>query len=118
MFRYSQQTNAFIRADNDKNVGLHDCKATHISWNDGELSFYFPNGFWVEQQVGACRKSFYTGEARVEFPLLYHDDTDVTIYIFTKENDKTIRDECVLEDFIKLINEKKYQLEFLYAYIG
>ena len=118
MCKYSYQMDTYDSAGKEESVGLHDCNATRVSLNDGVISFYFQDGFYVVQKNGDDRKVFYTGEAQVEFPLLYPDDVDVTIYIFTKENGKTIREEYEFEDFMKLINEKMYSLEFLYEFIG
>lgn len=92
MYRYSYQTGTANIVE-EESVSLHDCKATQISLKEGTLSFYFPDGFYVARNGSDGRKVFYTGEAKVEFPLLYPDDTDITIYVFTEENGET----CVCE---------------------
>ncbi len=116
-YRYFHQTNAkgIIK---EESVDLHDCRAAEMSLQEGILSFCFPDGFYVMRNDSEGRKIFYTGEAQVEFPLLCPDEDGITIYVFTKDNDKTIREEYTAEDFMKLINEKSYSLEFLYSYIG
>lgn len=118
MYKYSHQLNTYDSAGKEGSVGFHDCKATRISLEDGVLTFYFQDGFDVVKEIGDLKKVYYTGESRLEFPLLYPDEIDVLIYIFTNDNGKTIREECELGDFMKLINEKKYSLEFLYEYVG
>ncbi|HBI60239.1 MAG TPA: hypothetical protein DDY31_03340 [Lachnospiraceae bacterium] len=117
MYRYFHQTNAEGIIE-EESVGLHDCRADRMSLQKGMLSFYFSDGFYVMRNDSAGRKVFYTEEAQAEFPLLYSDADDITIYVFTEENEKTIREEYTVDDFINLINEKSYSLEFLYSYIG
>lgn len=117
MYRYFHQTNAEGITEKES-VGLHDCRANRMSLQEGILSFYFPDGFYIGRNDSDGRKIFYTDESQVEFPLLYSDEAGITIYVFTEENEKTIREEYTAENFMKLINEKLYSLEFLYSYIG
>lgn len=102
----------------DINISLHDCRATQILLEDKFLSFSFPDGFWVRKKDSTNDKLFYTDEGQVNFTLLYSADVAVTIYIFTEESGKTIREELTIEEFMHQMNNKLYSLEFLDSYIG
>ncbi|MDE5780343.1 MAG: hypothetical protein K2I03_02545 [Lachnospiraceae bacterium] len=108
--------------DNEgSNISLHDCRATSTSVNNGILSFYFPDGFWLGENHSDnyLKKTVRTDESKVDFHLVYKDVEDITIYIFTEEKKgKTIREECDLKNFISCINDGSYELEFLYQYKG
>lgn len=117
MYKYLHQINAEGIIE-EESVDLHDCRAARMSLQEGILCFCFPDGFYVGRNESDGRKTYYTDESQVEFPLLYSDEDGITIYVFTEEDGKTIREECTAEDFMKLINDKSYSLEFLYAYIG
>lgn len=114
--------------DNDgKYNSLHDCIATKATLENGILSFYFPDGFWVLHNHinNPYEKALRTSESKVSFELLYHDDIDAKVYIFTskkrrilrKKPRRAIRNEIDINDLIRLINQKHYYLEFLSRYI-
>lgn len=116
------EENIYKYCDNeDSHISLHDCRATSASINDGILSFYFSDGFWVGENHANnyLKKTVSTDKSKVDFHLACKNEDDVTIYVFTEEkNGKTIREEYDLKNFISCINNGTYELEFLYPYKG
>lgn len=106
----------FDKNEND-DISLHDCRATSILFSRKKLTFTFPDGFWVGEtnNQNPYGKALCTDESVVEFKLLHED---ITIYIFTEEKDKTIREEWELKEFADRINKRTWELEFLYSYKG
>lgn len=105
----------------DDNISLHDCRASHISVNDGAVSFVFDNGFLVgaNHKLNPYEEPMYTDKSDIRFYLLSKDTkNDIMIYIFTNESGRTFREECSLEDFMSMINSGSAELEFLYSYKG
>lgn len=108
----------YTHTDTDDSVlSLHDCDANRIQFENGILSFYFPNGFWVtpSHHANNCGKTVRTDFSQVD----YHIDDDVSIYVFRKNIfGKIIRIEWTLEELVHLINNNTFSLEFLYQYKG
>lgn len=109
-------------SDNNENddIILHDCRATHISSDGNILTFEFEDGFWIGEnnKQNPYGKILCTDKAEVKFTLPDEDIlSNVTVYIFTEENSKTIREEWEFEEFIRKINNGM-ELEFLYPYKG
>ena len=104
----------------DTVISLHDCRAEKVSFENGDLTFYFPDGFWVlpsneENHTEDCIK---TDASEASFHLMLDED-DVSIYVYTqKKHGKAIRRKWEVSKLIKEINSGKYQLEFLYRYVG
>jgi len=102
----------------DTVISLHDCRAEKVSFENGDLTFYFPDGFWVlpsneENHTEDCIK---TDASEASFHLMLDED-DVSIYVYTqKKHGKAIRRKWEVSKLIKEINSGKYQLEFLYQY--
>lgn len=118
-----EETNYKYHDGKDSNISLHDCRATRASVNNGILSFYFPDGFWIGENHSEnyLKKTVSTDESKVDFHLTHKSDDDVTIHIFTdtdEKNGKAIREKCGLKNFINFINDGSYELEFLYLYKG
>ena len=106
---------------NGEFISLHDCRAAKASLESNILSLYFPEGIDIEAEHpdNPYQQAAYTGEARLDFHLLYRPDVAGTIYIFTEENDtRDIRELYELSQFLNDINNRQYELEFLYTYQG
>ena len=100
---------------NNEHVGLHDCRANKISWDENILSFYFPDGIWI-WDVGDAVK---TDVAQVDFEIMDKEVDSVDIFLFKKNRSgKVIREEWGLENFINAVNNEIFELEFLYKYQG
>lgn len=97
---------------------LHDCIATKVTLENGILSFYFPDGFWILHNHinNPYKKALRTSEAKVSFELLFHDDIDVKVHVFTSKKRRIFRNKIGINDLIRLINQEHYYLEFLSRY--
>lgn len=103
----------------NKHLSLHDCKATSVSFENGVLSFFFEDGFWIasthlDNKTG---NTVRTDGSRVDFCLGRGTDEDALIYVFARKVfGKVIRDEVSLSRLTEDINSKKCTIEFLYQY--
>ena len=103
----------------NKYLTLHDCKATEISFENGVLSFFFEEGFWIAptHPENGTGNTVRTDNSRVDFHLGRETDADVLVYVFTKKAfGKVIREDIPLTKLISDINSKKCTIEFLYQY--
>lgn len=103
----------------DELISLHDCKAEKLSFENGILSFYLSDGFWVlsNHEENCFEKTVKTDAAQVQFHLVDEDKYDISIYVFTwKKFRKSIRKAWKLKKFIKAINNGSCKLEFLCQY--
>lgn len=111
----------YKHCDNESTfISLHDCHATKVFFENGILRFVFQDGIWVskEHSHNMTGKTVRTDVAEVEFFLEFGDESDITVYVFEKKLNQTVRAEWELSRLIKSLNDKKYTLEFLYQYKG
>lgn len=104
-----------------KNISLHDCRATHILLSDDEITFVFPDGFWVwgDHDEIHLDDMVRTDTAEVTVKLCGNGAEDVYPYVFTSIGiDKDVRVFYDAERLVKEVNEGNWQLEFLYRYDG
>lgn len=103
----------------DRNISLHDCKAEKMSFDNGVLSFVFPDGFWALQQH-PCNESgnaVRTDMSQADFNIIDEEIDGIGIYIFRKKGvKKAIREEWEAADFIKAVNCGDYRVEFITQY--
>ena len=101
-------------------ISLHDCHATSILYENGVITFIFPDGIWVisEHPNNELDKTVRTDMAEVKLYLDSGSEDDITAYIFEEKLKKTIREEWKLSKLMESINEKNCTLEFLYQYKG
>lgn len=104
----------------DEQITLHDCRANKAAYENGVLSFWFEDGFWVCEghEINNLGKTVRTDASKVDFHLQQGDVSDVTVYIFTKTRRKTVREEWELKKFVEAINAGNFEVEFLYCYKG
>ena len=104
-----------------KNISLHDCRATHIRLSDDEITFVFPDGFWVwgDHDEIHLDDMVRTDTAEVTVKLCGNGAEDVYPYVFTSIGiDKDVRVFYDAERLVKEVNEGNWQLELLYRYDG
>ena len=104
---------------NNENIVLHDCYANSMNYENGVLSFVFPEGFWVTPQhiKNDSDKIVRTDLSKVDFELLDGVAEDVQVYIFRKnERADTIREEWEFDDFINKVNSVFFKVEFIDEY--
>lgn len=102
-------------------VGLHDCRAKKMSFEQGVLSFYFPDGIWVlpKSSDNPASEALRTKNARVDFSIVDADPDEIEIYLFRKNRrGNIIREDWKPDDFAAAVNAGEYQVEFLYTYQG
>lgn len=116
MWNYTE-TNAY------DSISLHDCRTDNIKIDGNDLVVNFPDGFWitpVSKHIDHDRP-LKTGPSQLRFIGLGTDsvidsvDLYKTTYLFRKPIlCKRIQPEVA--DFLKLINDGKHELEFLYEF--
>ena len=76
----------YLHSDNDEFISLHDCHATKIFFENGILTFVFPDGFWIVpgHPENVTDKTNRTDAAQVQFILETGDEYDVDCYVFDK----------------------------------
>lgn len=103
-------------------ISLHDCRAEQAIFENGILSFYFPqDGFWIlsEHEANSTGEAVRTDAAEVRFHLLYETEDESQCYVFDKKSErKAVRKQWTLSELVSALNSGKYQLEFLYRYAG
>ena len=104
-------------------ISLHDCRAERSSFENGVLTFYFPkDGFWVlsDHTANSTVEPVRTDASEVRFQLLYEDaEDDFDCYVFDKKSErKSVRKRWTVSELVSALNSGKYQLEFLYRYVG
>ena len=103
-----------------KYISLHDCKADRIKLKDGNLTFYFKDGFWISKlhEKNNSEETRKTDAAKVKFHLTFENKYDISFYIL-KRGKKGRKRICKMEKikkFISKVNKGKYRPEFLYLY--
>ena len=104
---------------NNEHITLHDCCANSMNYENGVLSFVFPEGFWVTPQHNKndSDKIVRTDLSQVTFDLLDRVAEDVRIYIFRRnKNADTVREEWELDNFINKVNSGFFKVEFIDEY--
>lgn len=104
----------------DAYISLHDCHAASILYENGVITFTFPDGIWVTNECpdNALKKTVRTDMAEVQISLDLKSEDDITVYIFEERFRKTLRKEWKLSKLMEYVNHKKCTLEFLYQYKG
>ncbi len=99
-------------------ISLHDCCAEKINFDNGILSFIFPDGFWITHQhsLNNSDKTVLTDLSQVDFQIGKGID-QIEIYIFQKtKNGTIIRDKWEPLNFINAVNTGDFKLEFITQY--
>lgn len=92
---------------------LHDCLADRIEYEDGILSFCFPDGIFCED-YGADWPN--TGSAVVEY--IVYPKIGVHMDLYEKDGTRTVLKTIRAEELIEQVNSGAWKLEFLYRYDG
>ncbi|MBQ9767103.1 MAG: hypothetical protein IJW37_03260 [Lachnospiraceae bacterium] len=102
-------------------VSLHDCYAEKAAFENGVLTFYFPDGFWIgaDHKENSTGTTVRTDASEVRFQLEFGEAEDATVYVFMEgKPGEAIRKEWKLSKLLEGINSGTYRLEFLYQYRG
>ena len=105
-------------------ISLHDCRIEGIRFENGDIVFEFDdNGFWVgkDHPENPFGEILRTGKAEMRLVSIDPDSFSVNMHEELRiAGGKTIttRNEITLNDFIKKIDSKKWQFEFVDEYYG
>lgn len=104
----------------DEYISLHDCHATRVLYENGVITFVFPNGIWVAKENPGNKlcKTVRTDMAEVKFSLDSGSEDDINVYVFEEKFKRTVREEWKLSKLMEHINDRNCTLEFLYQYKG
>ena len=104
--------------NNDKDICLHDCRATHITINGNNLSFVFDDGFWIINDHSFNDNKLHKSSLSVMSLSLIEDEyiDSTTVYIFNQKNGETIREKISINSLIEFINSEHANLEFIYVF--
>ncbi len=100
-------------------ISLHDSCADKAVLNNGILSFYLYDGFWIgsEHELSNLDYTVRTSPARVDFHLLRGIEEDIVIYYIERDIFKRdIRKTMTLSEFVKRLNRGDFEFEFLYEF--
>lgn len=98
---------------------LHDCRAEKMTYENGVLSFCFPDGFWVtgEHPLNSTGKIVKTGPSEVKYRILDEDIDGVDIYVFTeKKRRNALRVRWEPGNLLAAVNGGALQVEFITQY--
>ena len=101
----------------DSCISLHDCCAEKINFDNGILSFIFPDGFWITQyhSLNDSDNTVLTNSSQVDFEIF--DKKGIEIFIFNKTKKGTvIRNDWELINFRDMVNAGNFRIEFLTQY--
>lgn len=100
----------------DNYICLHDCHAEKMAFDDGVLSFIFPEGFWVfpEHPLNHSDNTVRTNSSQADFQILDKEIDGISVYVFQKNRrGKVIRVDWEPENFINAVNAGDFRVEFL-----
>ena len=116
----TESRDAYKHCDiDDKFITLHDCYAKNIRIEDGVVSFYFENGFWVtpDHEHNDLSETVRTDSSKVDFCIEQENCEEVTVHVLKKNFFKsTVRKEWSLNKLADFVNNRGFSLEFLYQY--
>lgn len=104
---------------NDCYISLHDCHAEKMSFDNGILSFVFPDGFWITQQhsLNSSENTVRTSSSQVDFQIIYEEVDGIEISVFRKKrNGMVIREDWEAMNFINAVNAGDFKIEFISQY--
>ena len=107
-------------AFHDNEITLHDCTADKISFENGVLLFYLPDGFWVtpHHKDNTFGKIVRTDASVVSFCV--EDINDIIVRVFTKNTwcrrQKARVEYLHMNELIDAVNSGKRTLEFITQY--
>ena len=109
----------------DKNgaaIGLYDSEAEKVTFENGVLTFYFPqDGFWVlpDHPANPTGEPERTDASEVRIHLLYEEEDDFQCYVFDKKSErKAVRRRWSVSELVSALNSGKYRLDFQDRYEG
>lgn len=93
-------------------IGLHDCRTTHISYENQILSFEFPEGFYILDTIEPVRSE----KAKMECHIIDEDIDGISIFIYKKHSSGKIIREDWSDNFVSAVNNGTFEYEFVTTY--
>lgn len=102
----------------DSYINLHDCCAEKIKFDNGILSFIFPDGFWITQQhsLNNSENIVLTSSSQVDFSIIDKNIDEIKIFMLNEKNGKIVREKQNTIDFINSVNTGYIRIEFITQY--
>ena len=102
----------------DKVLTLHDCIAEKVSYTDGVLRFFLPDGFWITptHKGNDLGKVVKTDSAVVDFRIANIDDIVVRVFTRNRFTRRTKVEIWEMRDLMESVNSGEYKIEFIYQY--
>ena len=108
----------YKHSDSEEYISLHDCRAEAVRFEDGVLSFVFPDGFWVSSLHPENRSddTVLTGPSRADFRIKGGGYDGIAVRIFQWNDDGS--SVCEIEiwepgNFINAVNKGEFCVEFI-----
>ena len=96
----------------DKKIGLHDCRTTHMSYEKQTLSFDFPEGFYILNE----EETVLSGMSKMECHIIDEEIDGISIYIYRKNSSQEVIREDWTDNFISAVNDGSFEFEFVTTY--
>ena len=96
----------------DKKIGLHDCRTTHMSYEKQTLSFDFPEGFYILNE----EETVLSGMSKMECHIIDEEIDGISIYIYRKNSSQEVIREDWTDKFISAVNDGSFEFEFVTTY--
>lgn len=103
----------------DRHISLHDCHAKKMTFENGILSFVFPDGFWISQQhaLNHSENTVRTGPSQVDFEIIDEEVDGIEVSVFRiKRKGKAMREDWEPMNFINAVNAGDFRVEFITQY--
>lgn len=101
----------YMIEENEK-IGLHDCRTNNIQYSNGVLTFTFPEGYYLLNDI----KMKQTGKAEMQCYILDEEINGISVYIYkTKSSGKVIREDWS-DNFLTAVNDGAFEFEFVTTY--
>lgn len=104
---------------NDSYIILHDCHAEKMIFDNGTLSFVFPDGFWVTNShpQNESDNIVCTTSSQADFQIIHGDIYGIEISVFREnKNGEIIREDWEPAKFINAVNTGAFNIEFITQY--
>ena len=101
----------------DEVLTLHDCIAEKISFSNGTLRFFLPDGLWIcpNHKDSNLDKTVRTDAAVVDFCI--EDIDDIIVRVLTRNCFRRTKVEIWdMRDLMESVNSGKCTIEFIYQY--
>lgn len=98
--------------EENQKVGLHDCRTNHIQYDNKNIVFKFPEGYYLLNGNEPKR----TEKAEMRCHIIDEEIGGISVYIYKeKPHGKVIREDWS-DNFVAAINNRTFEFEFVTTY--